>query len=298
MDELATIRRFNRTYTPRIGALDDSFLGSGLPLAAARMLFEVGPDGATVRDLRRRLGLDSGYVSRLLRGLEQHELVTLSDDPEDRRRRVCRLTATGRRRWSRLDARSNEVAARLLDPLTAGQRRRLADALATAELLVRASTVSIEQADPGGAAATTALSAYFDELDERFPNGFDRADALDVGAGTMRAPRGALLVASAADGSVVGCGGVQALDDETAEVKRMWIHSDWRGAGLGRRLLAELERHCVAVGYARVVLDTNATLTEAIAMYESAGYRQVERYNDNPYAERWFAKELHAASAR
>lgn len=292
MDHVATIRRFNRTYTPKIGALDDSFLGSGLPLAAARLLFEVGPDGATVRDLRRRLGLDSGYVSRLLRSLEQHRLVTVADDPADRRRRVCRLTATGRRRWSRLDARSDEVAAHLLAPLTADQRTRLSDALGAAELLIRASTVSFELVDPGGAEATIALSAYFDELDVRFPGGFDRSDALVVGAATMCPPNGALLVAFAEDRAVVGCGGIQPLGPATAEVKRMWIHPEWRGAGLGRRLLVDLEQRATALGHTRFFLDTNATLIEAIAMYEAAGYRSTEQYNDNPYAQRWFAKDL------
>jgi DNA-binding MarR family transcriptional regulator/GNAT superfamily N-acetyltransferase len=297
MDQLATIRRFNRTYTPKIGALDDSFLGSGLSLAAARLLYEVGPNGAAVRDLRVRLGLDSGYLSRLLRSLEQHGLVSVLDDPADRRRRVCRLTPTGRRRWSRLDARSDEVAAQLLEPLTAGQRSRLADALEIAELLIRTSTVAIELVDPTGDDATTALSAYFDELDARFPDGFDRRDALGVGASTMSAPGGALLVAVADDRTVVGCGGIQPHDDDTAEVKRMWIHPDWRGAGLGRRLLVELEQRCVALGYTTVVLDTNATLTEAIAMYEAAGYRPTEQYNDNPYAQHWFTKPLSGATS-
>jgi len=292
MDQLAAIRRFNRIYTPKIGALDDSFLGSGLPLPAARLLFEAGPEGSTVRDLRRTLGLDSGYLSRLLRTLEAKRFITLTDDPADRRRRLCRLTASGRRRWTRLDARSDEIVADLLDPLTPGQRERLAEALATAALLISASTVTFEAVDPSSPDAITAMTAYFDELDERFPGGFDRGDAISAGASTMTSPRGTFLVAIADDGTVVGCGGVQAHDDETAEVKRMWIHADWRGAGLGRRLLAALEDHCVALGYTVVVLDTNASLTEAIALYEAVGYAPTEPYNDNPYAQRWFTKPL------
>ncbi len=292
MEEIVAVRRFNRTYTPRIGALDDSFLGSGLPLAAARLLFEIGPDGASVRDLRRRLGLDSGYVSRLLRILEQHRLVSITDDPVDRRRRVCRLTAAGRRRWTRLDARSDEVALDLLAPLTAGQRRRLVEALRTAELLIRVSAVTFEEVDPAGVEATAAMASYFDELDARFRDGFDRRGATGPGAASMGPPGGTFLVAFAADGTVAGCGGVQPHDAGTAEVKRMWIHQEWRGAGLGRRLLAELEHRSHVLGYTTVVLDTNATLTEAIAMYETAGYRPTEQYNDNPYAHHWFVKSL------
>ena len=291
MDQLAAIRHFNRIYTPKIGALDDSFLGSGLPLPAARLLFEVGPGGATVRDLRRKLGLDSGYLSRLMRRLEADRLITLTHDPADRRRRVCRLTALGRRRWERLDSRSNEIVADLLDPLTTGQRDRLANALSAAARLIGASTVTFESVDPASLDANTALMSYFDELDARFPGGFDRSDA-GSGASTMTAPRGTFLVALTEDGAVVGCGGVHAHDDDTAEVKRMWIHAAWRGAGLGRRLLVALEQHAAALGYTRVVLDTNAELIEAIAMYESAGYSPTEQYNDNPYAQRWFTKSL------
>src|SRR5215210_1578551 len=110
MDGSTTLRRFNRTYTQRIGELDDSFLGLGLPLGAARLVFEVGTPGATVRELRDRLGLDSGYLSRLLRTLEERDLVTVRPDPGDRRRRWVTLTVRGRSLLRRLDRRSDEVA--------------------------------------------------------------------------------------------------------------------------------------------------------------------------------------------
>lgn len=305
-EQVDTVRRFNRTYTPRIGALDDSFLGSGLPLAAARLLFEIGPDGAAVRDLRRRTGLDSGYVSRLLRRLEDAGLVELGPDQADRRRRLCRLTAAGRRRWDTLDRRSDAVATDLLAPLTASQRRRLADALATAEMLVRSATLSIEPVDPEGDEAAIALAAYFTELDERFADGFDPTAPVEAlpgdpdaeptdpsePAGSMTPPDGVFLVARSSAGAIAGCGGLQRHAADTGEIKRMWVSPDWRGAGLGRRLLTELERVAVELGYRRVVLDTNATLVEAMAMYESAGYTSIERYNDNPYAQRWYAKSI------
>jgi GNAT superfamily N-acetyltransferase len=139
------------------------------------------------------------------------------------------------------------------------------------------------------------MTAYFDELDDRFPDGFDSTGALGEAAAAMSPPGGTFLLAVAGDGTVVGCGGIQRVDDATGEVKRMWVHPDRRGAGIGRRLLATLEQRCVALGYRTVVLDTHATLTEAIALYEAAGYRATDRYNDNPHAQRWFVKELDAA---
>ncbi len=115
-----------------------------------------------------------------------------------------------------------------------------------------------------------------------------------VPPGTRRcaAPRGSFLVVRS-DGAAAGCGGVRRLDDGVAEIKRMWIDPDWRGLGLGRRLLARLEAGGRALGCGRVVLDTNEVLSEAITLYERAGYRAIERYNDdNPYAQRWFGKSL------
>ena len=291
MDEITTLRRFNRSYTQRIGVLSESYLGVGRPLGPSRLLFEVGADGARVAALRRRLGLDSGYLSRLLRQLEQDDLITVTPDPDDRRQRIVALSPTGRREWRRLDRRSEDVARRIVDPLTPRQRAELAAALATAERLLRAATATFEHVDPRGAAATDALAQYFAELDARFPTGFD----VDAGGGddvTPLGPPDGAFVIVATDETTIGCGAVQRVDDRTAEIKRMWIHPEWRGLGLGARLLAHLEETARKHGRRRAVLDTNATLREAISMYERSGYDAIERYNDNPYAQRWFAKDL------
>jgi DNA-binding MarR family transcriptional regulator/GNAT superfamily N-acetyltransferase len=291
LDEVATLRRFNRCYTQRIGVLAESYLDTGRPLGPSRLLFEIGSQGARVADLRRRLGLDSGYLSRLLRQLEQDDVVTVSADPTDGRQRTVRLTAAGRREWRRLDRRSEDVARHLVEPLSARQRAELASALATAERLLRAATVDIDVVDPRSPAAQSALRQYFGELDDRFRSGFDpdAGSAADVAA--MRSPDGAFLVMRS-DQEIVGCGGVQRIDDGTAEIKRMWIHRDWRGLGLGGRMLTRLEAVARTLGRTRVVLDTNEALTEAIAMYQRAGYRSIERYSDNPYAHHWFAKDV------
>jgi DNA-binding MarR family transcriptional regulator len=280
--DTATLRRFNRTYTQRIGALDESFLGTGRPLGVSRLLFEIGPDGAGVRELRDRLGLDSGYLTRLLRRLDDEGLVAVSPDPADRRRRVAALTDAGRQAWRQLDDRSEELAQQLVAPLTERQRDRLVAALATADLLVRAATIRLREVEPTDPAAVDAAGRYFAELQRRFPHGFDPGEPDHAGT----------FLLATSDGSPVAYGGVRALSPETGEIKRMWVHEDWRGAGLGARMLRELERLAGRLGHRRVVLDTNGTLTEAIAMYGRAGYRSTGRYNDNPYAEAWFEKEL------
>jgi len=284
-----TVRRFNRSYTQRTGALEDSFLGLGLPLGATRLLFEIGVQPATVQTLRLRLGLDSGYASRLLRRLEEGGLVEVTADPADRRRRVASLTAIGRQRWTELEARSDAKAKALLEPLTERQRARLAACLAEADLLVRAATVTFEEVDPGSSAAREATGLYFAELRHRFDfddAGLDRRDAVAL------RPPGGVFVLAVSDGDAVACGGVQTIGAGVGEIKRMWVRETWRGVGLGGRLLRHLEDCARHLGNAVVRLDTNDTLTEAIGLYERTGYRPIERYNDNPHATRFFEKPL------
>ena len=291
------LRRFNRSFTQRIGVLDDSYLDTGRPLGPSRLLFEIDADGSAVLDLRRRLGLDSGYVSRLLRQLQEERLVTVAPDPADRRQRVVRLTADGVAERATLEARSEERARRLVAPLSERQRADLGAALETVDRLLRVASVQFEVVDPRTTEARWAIGRYFAELDERFTSGFDAAVARDETAedAALSAPDGAFVVIRS-DLSIIGCGGMQRIDlpgrngRSAVEVKRMWIDPDWRGLGLGRRLLAHLEELAVGRGARRIVLDTNESLGEAIAMYRAMGYEPTERYNDNPYAHHWFTK--------
>ena len=119
------VRRFNRAVTQRAGALSDAFLARGRPLGQARLLWEIGPDGRDVRDLRARLDLDSGYLSRLLRALERDGMVTVEVNEADGRLRTARLTAAGAAERAELDRRSDEAAAASLGPLSERQRGRL-----------------------------------------------------------------------------------------------------------------------------------------------------------------------------
>jgi DNA-binding MarR family transcriptional regulator/GNAT superfamily N-acetyltransferase len=290
-DAVATLRRFNRTWSQRVGVLEDSFLGSGRPLGPSRLLFEIGQGAATIQQLRGRLGLDSGYLSRLLRQLEGEGLVEVRPDPADGRRRVVHLTAAGRTARQELDAASDELARRLVDPLGERQRRRLTEALETAERIARAATVSLDTMDPRAPSARAAIGAYFAELDRRFSDGFDPGDEVSHDAATLSPPHGMFVVA-VSDGEPVACGGVRRLDPRTSELKRMWVHEEWRGLGLGGRMLRHLELESARLGLFRVRLDTNSSLDEAIAMYAAAGYEPIERYGDNPYAQRWFEKTL------
>lgn len=285
------VRRFNRTVTQRVGALDDAFLSRGRPLGQARLLWEIGTEGADLRELRGRLDLDSGYLSRMLLALATAGLITIQPSSADGRVRTARLTAAGRDERQTLDRLADQAAGSVLAPLSSGQRDRLVCAMAEVEHLMRASMIAIEPCDPQQPAARYCIRGYFAELAERFEGGFDPAATLSATEDELTPPAGLLLVATLHD-EAVGCGALKFRDAAPAELKRMWVAPAARGLGLGRRLLAELEARALAGGAAVVRLETNGALTEAIALYRSAGYREVPAFSDEPYAHHWFEKDL------
>jgi DNA-binding MarR family transcriptional regulator/GNAT superfamily N-acetyltransferase len=285
------VRRFNRTVTERVGALSDRFLGLERPLGEARLVWEIGPDGCEVRLLRSRLGLDSGYLSRLLRSLEAGGLVELAASGSDRRIRIARLTAAGRAERAALDERSDELARSLLAPLSARQRERLVAAMRDVERLLTAASVEITAVDPEHPDARSCLAEYVAELNRRSPRGFDPSVGATALPHEVRPPAGRFFVAYR-HGEAIGCGAVKHHAGAPAEIKRMWIAPAARGLGLGRRLLEELEA-CARAGGARIArIETSATLTEALALYRSTGWFEVPAFNDEPFADHWFEKTL------
>jgi DNA-binding MarR family transcriptional regulator len=285
------VRRFNRVVTERVGALNDHFLGRARPLGEARLLWEIGREGCEVRLLRSRLGLDSGYLSRLLRSLEAAELVEVSAGAADGRTRVARLTAAGRRERAMLDARSHELAQSLLAPLTSEQRERLVAAMRDVERLLIAASVEIRPVDPEHSDAQYCLAEYVAELNRRATRGFDPSVGATALPHEVRPPAGQFFVAYL-HGEAIGCGAVKHHRDTPAEIKRMWIAPHARGLGLGRRLLGTLEE-CALAGGARLAhIETSAVLTEALCLYRSTGWVEVHPFNDEPFADHWFEKVL------
>ena len=287
------VRRFNRTVTQRVGALDDAFLSRGRPLGQARLLWEIGPEGSDVRRLRTRLDLDSGYLSRLLRSLEGDGMVVVEPSDADGRVRTVRLTSRGRAERAELDRLSDRAAVAMLNPLSTRQRDRLMTAMAEVERLLAASAVRVIACDPRHRDARRAIRAYVTELTDRFEAGFDPALSISATNDEMSPPAGLFLLATLR-GEPVGCGALKFHPGAPAEVKRMWVASEVRGLGLGRRLLAELEARAAAHGVRVLRLETNRALSEAISLYRTAGYHEVEAFNDEPYAHHWFEKTLSA----
>lgn len=135
------------------------------------------------------------------------------------------------------------------------------------------------------------MRQYYNELLARFDIPFDPDDPALWEVGDMIAPAGHFLVAWL-DGKPVGCGGLRRFDAASGEVKRVWVARDMRGMGVASAMMDRLEKQARDEGYSRLLLDTNGTLNEARSLYAGRGYREIERYNDNPHAQHWFELAL------
>ena len=291
-DRIAGIREFNRVITRRVGALDSSFLGAGLSLGNARLLFEIGHGVVEVQRLRATLELDSGQMSRMLRSLEKRRLIETTVHPGDARARVLKLTNAGRAKLRTLERKADDGARSWLAPLSADLQARLHATLAEGLRILKASEIVIRLEDPHSDAARFCLQQFFRELNARFEAGFDPGATNPAKPEGLVSPAGCFLLATLLH-QPVGCGAL-VLDRKrkAGEIKRMWVSKEVRGLGVGRRLLESLELRARRSGTKLLRLSTNRALTEAQALYRASGYREVERFDDEPYAHLAFAKQL------
>ncbi|MGH8318219.1 MAG: GNAT family N-acetyltransferase [Steroidobacteraceae bacterium] len=142
-----------------------------------------------------------------------------------------------------------------------------------------------------GPAARACLDRYFDELAARFPEGYDRESDDAAALDDYTPPAGAFLVAQIS-GHPVGCGALRTVSPGIGEIKRMWVSPEVRGRGAGRKLLEALEQAARERDLHVVRLDTHSSLAQALRLYRTAGYREIARFNNNPYAHHWFEKAL------
>jgi DNA-binding MarR family transcriptional regulator/GNAT superfamily N-acetyltransferase len=279
---IAAIRGFNRFYTQKIGVLGGGLLGSPFSLTEARLLYELAQrEGLTAAQLGRELGLDRGYLSRILSSFERQGLLDRTRSATDRRQSVLSLTPAGRAAFAPLDASSQREIADLLRDLTEGERTRLLAAMSTIEGLVgtkpdRATPFSLHPPRPGdmgwvigrhGAlyAEEYGLNAEFEalvaEIVVKFIRNFDPEREYCWIAEKDRCNAGSVFLV--------------AETEMAAKLRLLLVEPQARGLGIGERLVQECLRFARRARYRTVSLWTNSVLHAARRIYQRAGFRLI-----------------------
>ena len=297
-DHTAAIRAFNRFYTARIGALGDGHLHTHYSLTEARVLFELAQHDVTeVVALRRQLGLDASYVSRILARFETAGLVRRERSPADARRQTVVLTDKGRSEFGLLDGRASDDVGRLLDSASESERARLVAAMETIRnVLDAAPAPSPATAAPGAPPASRARNeltlrplgpgdlgwivhrnavVYAEEYG--FSPSYEALVARIVADyGDDHDPARETGWVAELDGAAVGAVLCVRKDDVTAQLRLLLVEPSARGRGVGSRLVEECVGFAARTGYRRIVLWTNDVLTAARRVYERAGFELME----------------------
>ena len=291
---VAAVRQFNRFYTKQIGVLREGHLESPFSLTEVRVLYEIAHgDGPTASDLVKELGLDSGYVSRILRSFERRELVEKMRSQTDARRAHLRLTEGGRKAFSALDVRADEEIESLITRVSVDDRRRVVDAMRTIERLFaptadarRSYILRTHQPGDIGWVVYRHGVLYAREYgwDERF-------EALVAGIVAEFVqnfdPRRERCWIAELDGERVGSVFLVKKTETIAKLRLLLVEPKARGLGIGHRLVDECIRFARTARYERMTLWTNSILHAARRIYEAAGFRLV---SEEPHA--MFGEEL------
>ena len=282
-DPVTAVRDFNRFYTRVIGVLTDGLLHTPYSLTEARVIFELAQrDRTEVTALRRDLGLDAGYLSRMLARFEADGLVTRDTSADDARRRVVRLTGAGRAAYADLDRRSAAEIADLLRPIPGADQDRLLAAMGAVRTVLSGARpdVTLREPGPGDLGWVVARHGALYAAEYGWGAGFEAlvarivADFVD-----HRDPareRGWIAVAGGVPVGSVFC--VRA-DETTAKLRLLLVEPSARGAGLGHRLVGECVAYARAAGYTAMTLWTNEVLTAARRIYAAAGFERIDSHD-------------------
>jgi DNA-binding MarR family transcriptional regulator/GNAT superfamily N-acetyltransferase len=292
---VAAVRRFNRFYTRQIGVLREGLLKSPFSLAEVRVLYEIAHrKQSTATDVCQELGLDPGYLSRILGGLEKRGLISKSVSPADSRQSLLGLRARGSKTFTTLDARQNQEVAALLRPLSPAEQARLVEAMTSIEALLGAqdgpkAPYLLRTHQPGDMGWVVhrhgVLYAREYGYDERF-----EALVAEIAAGFIQhfdSKRERCWMAEK-EGEILGSVFLVKKSKTVAKLRLLLVEPSARGLGIGKRLVGECVRFAQQVGYRKMVLWTQRDLPAARHIYKQAGFRLVE---EKPHRS-WGRKDL------
>jgi len=296
--QVGLIREFNRFYTRRIGVIDGT-ASSPFSLAEARVLYELAHrEQPTATDIRKELGLDAGYVSRILREFERRKLVTRERSKTDERQKYLSLTAKGRRAFAPLDERSNCDVAAMLEELSPAARRQLVDSAQTIRSLLGdkpepKAPYLLRQHQPGDMGWIVHRQAML-YAEEYGWDGSYEALAAEIVADFIKNydPKRERCWIAEKDGARVGAVFVAKASDEVAKLRLLHVEREARGLGIGKRLVEECIRFARQAGYQKITLWTQSILHTARRIYGQAGFRVVHKkqhhsFGKNLTAETW-----------
>jgi DNA-binding MarR family transcriptional regulator/GNAT superfamily N-acetyltransferase len=276
-----SIRRFNRFYTRQIGALNDGFLGSPYSLTEVRVLYELAHHGGlTASDLIRELGLDAGYLSRLLARFERAGLLRRAPSVADRRRAELVLTSRGRRDFARIEDRQRRDVRALLERVAPGDRPRLIRAMRSVEGALGTSPaeglVTLRDLRPGDIGWITHRQAVLYHEEHGWDITYEALIAGIMGRFvTEFDPRHERAWIAEREGEVVGSIFCVRRSKTVAQLRLLYVEPSARGSGLGTRLVDECIAFAQRTGYKRMRLWTNSVLHSARRIYVRQGFRMV-----------------------
>ncbi|WP_213774159.1 helix-turn-helix domain-containing GNAT family N-acetyltransferase [Bradyrhizobium sp. dw_78] len=278
-DQIAAVRAFNRFYTRKLGVLDQQLLKSPFSLSEARVLYELAQRGdLAAKEIGIELGLDPGYLSRIIQKFEEDGLITRTPLASDRRQHQLSLTAKGRQAFAKLDHLSQEQVASMLDELPAIARRRLTGAMSAIESLLGASPAAPRSAilrdpRPGDMGWVVQSHGALYASEYGFDSTFEGLVA-DIAAKFLTsfdASRERCWIADS-DGAQVGSVFLVKDSDTVAKLRLLLVDPAARGQGLGQRLVTECIGFARQCGYRRITLWTQSILLAARKIYQDAGF--------------------------
>lgn len=279
---VVAIRAFNRFYTKQIGVLQEGMLRTPFSYAEARVLYELAhQQRPTATDIRKELGLDAGYLSRILGQFERKKLVVRTPSKSDERQKVLALTAKGRRAFAPLEDRSNRSVAEMLDDQAPAQQKELVDAMRTIQRLLGRehepkAPYLLRQHQPGDMGWVVhrhaVLYAQEHGWDERCEGLFAGIVSKFIADYDPKLDR---CWIAEKDGSIAGSVFLVKETDEVARLRLLLLEPWARGLGLGKRLVDECIRFARQAGYKKITLWTQSILQAARHIYEQAGFRLV-----------------------
>ncbi|BAV52191.1 transcriptional regulator [Mesorhizobium loti] len=277
------VRAFNRFYTRQIGLLDEGLLKSAFSLTEARVLYELAHrDGLTATDLGRDLGLDAGYVSRLLKKFERLQLISRSTLVSDARQSSIALTPAGRNAFAPLNKDSHDQVAALLDRLPASEQDRLVKSMRTVQALLGESAEPkipylLRPLQVGDIGWITRRQGMLYAQDYGWDETYEALVA-EILAAFVKSfdPKWERGWIAERDGEVVGSVFVMRKSPEVAKLRLLYVEPSARGLGIGKRLVEECIGFARAKGYKTLTLWTNDILTAARHIYQAAGFKLIE----------------------